>query len=143
MVLVHGDDYVCAGMEIELKWLSEMLKKEYGLKTQLLGPNASAEGQVLNRVVRWKSTGWEIEADPRHAELILEQLDVKSGGGITTAGTPQEEATTDTSAEPLVGRDATLFRGLAARCNYLSLDRPDIQYAAKEVCREMSAPTSQ
>ena len=29
---------------------------------------------------------------------------------------------------------------MAARCNYLSLDRPDIQYASKEVCRWMSDP---
>ena len=44
------------------------------------------------------------------------------------------------SDEPLVGQDITLFRGLAARCNYLALDRPDIQFAAKEACREMSKP---
>ena len=30
---------------------------------------------------------------------------------------------------------------LAARANYLSADRPDRQYAAKEICRWMSAPT--
>ena len=33
------------------------------------------------------------------------------------------------------------FRGLAARANYLSADRPDCQYAAKEICRWMSSPT--
>jgi len=36
---------------------------------------------------------------------------------------------------------ATEFRGLAARANYLSLDRPDIQFATKEICREMAKPT--
>jgi len=36
---------------------------------------------------------------------------------------------------------ATEFRGLAARANYLSLDRPDIQFATKEICREMARPT--
>ena len=98
---------------------------------------------MLNRIVRWSTKGWEMEADPRHAELIQEQLGVKSGGGITTAGMPQEESATEESGVPLVGKDVTLFRGLAARCNYLSLDRPDIQYSAKEICREMSSPTSQ
>ena len=33
------------------------------------------------------------------------------------------------------------FRSLAARCNYLSLDRLDLQYAVKEICREMAKPT--
>ena len=36
----------------------------------------------------------------------------------------------------------TLYRGAAARCNFLGLDRPDIQYAAKEVSRGMAKPTT-
>ena len=36
---------------------------------------------------------------------------------------------------------ATHFRPLAARSNYLAADRPECQYAAKEVCRFMSQPT--
>ena len=35
----------------------------------------------------------------------------------------------------------TDFRAKAARANYLAADRPDIQFAAKEVCRYMSKPT--
>ena len=35
---------------------------------------------------------------------------------------------------------ASEFRGLAARANYLSLDRVDIQFAAKEMCRDMATP---
>ena len=37
--------------------------------------------------------------------------------------------------------EVTMYRALAARANYLSLDRPDISYASKECCRHMSAPT--
>ena len=36
--------------------------------------------------------------------------------------------------------DATMYRALAARCNYLSQDRPDISYSSKELCREFSVP---
>ncbi len=35
----------------------------------------------------------------------------------------------------------TAYRGSAARANYLSADRMDVQFAAKEICRFMSAPT--
>ena len=143
MCLVHGDDYFSAGNGAELVWFEGELRKEYGLKTQRLGPGAAEEGKVLNRIVRWKDDGWELEADPRHSELIREQLGVKKSGGITTAGPPQEESATEENKELLTGKDITLFRGVAARCNYLSLDRPDLQYAAKEICREMSAPTLQ
>ena len=36
--------------------------------------------------------------------------------------------------------DATTYRALAARCNYLSQDRPDISFSSKELCREFSIP---
>ena len=35
----------------------------------------------------------------------------------------------------------TAFRAAAARGNYLSADRIDVMFAAKEVCRAMSKPT--
>ena len=35
------------------------------------------------------------------------------------------------------------FRMLAARLNYIAQDDPTIQFAAKELCRMMSSPTSQ
>ena len=34
----------------------------------------------------------------------------------------------------------TRFRALAARANYLAADRPDIMFAAKEICRMMAKP---
>ena len=37
-------------------------------------------------------------------------------------------------------KDATTYRALAARCNYLAQDRADISYASKELCREFSIP---
>ena len=47
----------------------------------------------------------------------------------------------DQSSEfTLNSADATTYRALAARCNYLSQDRPDISFASKELCREFSVP---
>ena len=36
---------------------------------------------------------------------------------------------------------ATMFRQLAARANYMAMDRADIQFAVKEICRSMANPT--
>ena len=36
--------------------------------------------------------------------------------------------------------EGTLFRALSARANYLNIDRPDISYAGKELCREFAIP---
>ena len=42
----------------------------------------------------------------------------------------------------LAGQAATDYRALTARMNYLASDRPDIAYAAKELCRDFSSPTA-
>ena len=43
-------------------------------------------------------------------------------------------------ATELDSTDATQCRSIAARVNYLSEDRPDLQFAAKELCRMMARP---
>ena len=41
---------------------------------------------------------------------------------------------------PLDAAETGLFRATAARANYLALDRPEVAFAAKELCRRMSEP---
>ena len=36
--------------------------------------------------------------------------------------------------------DATMYRALAAKCNYLAQNRPDIGFASKELRRSFSTP---
>ena len=45
------------------------------------------------------------------------------------------------SSDTLSADDSTTSRALAARANYLSLDRPDLQFSTKELCRAFSQPT--
>ena len=42
--------------------------------------------------------------------------------------------------EALNPQEATLYRALAARANYLALDRPDSGFNTEELCRDSSAP---
>ena len=72
--LIHGDDYCSSGFREDLEWLEQKLKERFEIKTQKLDENDNAEGKILNRIIRRTTKGWEIEADPRHAELIVEQL---------------------------------------------------------------------
>ena len=95
--------------------------------------------KVLNRVIRRTSNGYEMEADPRHAELICEQLLEAGARRVTTPGSDANLSKED--EELLTGDAVRQFRSTAARFNYLGLDRPDLQFAVKEVCREMSSPT--
>ena len=77
---VHGDDFVSEGAKEDLKWFDEALAKEFKIKTEILGPDEGEvkELRILNRVVRWEEDGLEREADQRHAELIISQLDLSN-----------------------------------------------------------------
>ena len=48
-------------------WVADQLSKAYEIQREI-------EGKILNRIVRWAPRGNEMEADPRYAELVLQQL---------------------------------------------------------------------
>ena len=72
-LLVHGDDYFSSGHTESLNWLQQELSKKYELQSQRVGnaPESDGELKILNRIVRRTATGFEIEADPRHVELVV------------------------------------------------------------------------
>ena len=47
------------------------------------------------------------------------------------------------SADLLSATDATTYRAISARGNYLAQDRPDGSFSSKELCREFSQPNGQ
>ena len=57
-----------------MKLLEEELSKAYEIKTQRLGLRArlQREGKVFIMILRATDAGWEVEADPRHAGLVIE-----------------------------------------------------------------------
>ena len=99
--LVHGDDYWSAGTSKSLVWLQSISEERYEIKTQRIGKGPdgkgvqqSTEGQVLNRVVRYSPGGCELEADFRHAELVIEQLGLEHSKAVVTPGIDQDDAIT-------------------------------------------------
>ena len=144
MTLVHGDDFVTVGKREDVKWFKEKLEGRFEIKTKTIGRGGQdevTEAKVLNRVIRVTDEGWEYEADQRHAELIIKTLKLESSKPVTTPGEEQKPWLEEEEEKPLEGEAASEYRALAARGNYLALDRPDIQYPVKELCRAMSRPT--
>ena len=94
-------------------------------------------------MIRWTPQGIEYEADPRQVERLLEEMDLDGDGvkGLVTPGTKMLAHQVESETELPEG-EHTKFRGLAARANFLAADRIDIIFAAKEVCRFMSKPTT-
>ena len=141
---VHGDDYVSTGTSENLNWLKAQLENKYQVKTQVLGPEEgqAKEVKILNRIVSWKSTeGITYEADPRHTEIILEQLGLQDAKTVSTPGTKEEGRTQVGHDNKLNNHESTKYRAIVARCNYLSPGRPDIAYIVKELARKMADPT--
>ena len=87
LCLVHGDDFLLAGTDADLDWASANLRHDILLKDGgRLGGGAkdAKEIRCLNRVLRWTHAGYEVEADPRHAEILGAML----GGDRRVVSTP-------------------------------------------------------
>ncbi len=140
---VHGDDFTSVGSKRDLDWFEECMTNHYELTIQpRIGPGANdaKEGVVLNRIIRWAKHGIEYEADPRQAEKLVEECGMTDTNSVATPGVRMSFDQMEKD-KPLPAHLHTAFRGAAARANYLAADRVDCQFAAKEVCRWMSAPT--
>ena len=140
---VHGDDYVSVGLPEQLKWMEQQLANKYQIKTQLLGPNDGnvQELKILNRIIAWNLVqGITYEADPRHVEIVVEQLGLQNAKPVVTPGTKEEGTTHEDSEQLLDENETSKCRALVARCNYLSPGRPDISYSVKELARSMASP---
>ena len=96
--------------------LETELEKTYEIKTQKLGwaDGYKAEGKVLNKVIRRTEEGWEMEADPCHAEFVIEQLGFKHDRGIGTPGLSVADEDDNDDDVPLAGSDITSSRGVSA-----------------------------
>ena len=86
---IHGDDFTTTGTKTNLDWFESTLSGYYELtKGGRLGPGANDDkrGIILNRVIRWTSSGVEYEADPRQAERLLEECGLEGANSVATPG---------------------------------------------------------
>ena len=87
MCLMHGDDFLLAGRTKDLEWTRDQLSRDILLSDKGRlgnGHDEVRELKCLNRILRWTPTGYEVEADPRHAEILIAAL----GDKVRTVVTP-------------------------------------------------------
>ena len=121
---ILGDDFTTVGPKSSLDWFVACLKTKQELKeASRLGPapEDDKEGRVLNRIVRWSEDGLEYEGDPRQVERFIREFGLEGAKPVATPGikASHEQIETDVPIDP---DKVSHFRGLAARCNYLSQD---------------------
>ena len=195
--MVHGDDFAAVGAEEDLVDVEKALADKYKIKTERLGGSAtdSKEIRVLNKILRYTPNGLELDADPRHAEMIIRDLNLAVAKPSKVPGSKADmakfnntTADTVTAGEAVavhrqagkvvemrlgsmegsdehikmmadsvlmsidnevaqegedteLGRtEARLYRGVAARLNYIAPDRTDLQFSTKESARHMQTP---
>ena len=143
MVVAHGDDFICAGGDKGLDWFKAKLGGEFPIKCRgRLGPGPKDDKvvKVLNRAVEWRSEGIAVEADQRHVEIAAQLMGVKGNNNITAPGVKPRGEDEEFGGEALPRDKARVYRAVAARLNFVAMDRADMQFATKEACRDMSGP---
>ena len=138
-VRVHGDDFTVAGNDSELKYVAEVFQNKYKTKARrILGSDIHdmKAMTILNRIVEWTDAGIQYEADPRHVDLIIEELGLENANGSDVTGSKVDINETETELDH---EDAYRFKSIAAKLNFLAADTVDIQFASKEICRRMSS----
>ena len=137
--MVHGDDFVSTGPDESLKWMEQMLSKDFKIKTSKIGPdkNDEKELKILNRILKYTESGIEMEADLRHAEIIIQQLGLDNAKPLSIPSADEVKRPDDeTKLNP---EYTTQYKSIVARANYLAADRPDIQFAVKKLATSMAA----
>ena len=61
---------------------------------------------------------------------------------VTTGSREAGTAEGEQGEVELEKMEAKNFRGVVARANYMAADCPNVQFATKEVCRDMALPTT-
>jgi len=140
--LVHGDDFVTTGTRGQAWWFRQKLEERFEMKTVVVGRGDGEvrEARILNRVVRARDDGWEYEADQRHVDILIREMKLENAKGVATPCEDLKIWEEEMDVSKLNADEATVFRRLAARANFLAQDRADLQFASKEACRGMADP---
>jgi hypothetical protein len=110
-------------------------KREIQARRSTIKCDASARTRILHEVLV-NGPSWEMST----AELIL-KISKKTFKAKRVGAKAAKALEFESKGEILTSSEATLFRALAARANYLAMDRPETAFATKELCRFFATPT--
>ena len=111
----------------------------YDIKVRCIlgsGKRDVREMETVGRPLRWAEEGLEYEARAKHCQALREESKTVKSAVVKPVETGQEE-----DAHMLDYAERKKFRSMEAAVHYTSLDRSDVQCAAKDICTKMANPT--
>ena len=146
-----GDDLSLSGRRSLCNAFRDDLAKHLLVKTTVvMGPNVEMgdvqEAIHLNRLLRLYPPGaergerWELEADPRHVEILVSQMGLSNESKAVS--TPVVRTTDEEDGKELDAEGRACYRSWTMRASYLSQDRRELQLAVKELARRMQQPNT-
>ena len=148
---VHGDDFTITGRMEALSWICREMENKFEISANVLGPASRT------RYASWTDSGITYEPDQRHAESIIKEFNLFESSRnaklpptsvqlpsnpVGTPAVPDNHVALQErdSSECMDKHDASRYRAPSARLSYLSPDRPELQFAAKQASRCMATP---
>ena len=120
---VHGDDFTFCADEEDLWWIRDLMASWFEIKVRAtLGEDSydDKEVMILGRIVKWKEGGLEYEADPRHRSEVMKYFGFEEDSRALTVNGDKDIKEEEGDEEELIKTEGTVFRGLAARFNFMS-----------------------
>ena len=89
-------------------------EQKYDIKAHYLGPESGTEDeiQILNPTLRWTKEGITHEADQKHADIVITEMNMKQANAVSTPTVPKssEEANLRLSSPDMTKDEASRFR---------------------------------
>ena len=137
---MHMDDLYGCGPEGNVKKFLESIHQQVKMKSEIHGPGD--EFTHLKRVRSLDNEGnMHIRPDPKHIQAAVEILGIV---GCRPASTPAVAGGTQSKKwekeVPLDEEDSKIYRSVTGILMYLSPDRPDAQFAIRELTKSLKEP---
>jgi len=136
-LVVHVDDLTLAGPTKQVKNHLAALHTKFAMKTTGLLTKEGDKTSILGRTLERTAKGYLLHSDSKLVASVIKDLGLEQAKPAATPGIKDEPE----QAEPLGPEAHRRYRTLVGRLLYMSLDRADIQYAVKELSRQLHAPT--
>ena len=142
LVVAHVDDLLVSGPHEELVSLRQAIRERFECGGDILGDEVGDVSEIsfLGRRIRQTQDGLEWVGDQKLVDAFLQRAGARDSRSIGSVDTPGVKHDRDEEASLLETDAATLHRSLVALLNYISQDRPDLSFSAKELSQTMARP---